>query len=158
MSFADSYTFRYKKKGGSWQTVKGLSKTSYIIKGLDLGTICYFKVRAENTLGSSDYCAKKKQTALPPKPEITKTASVDSGIRIYWSPASYASGYRLYRATSKNGTYSCIKEIKGNTKKSYTDTSAKKNKTYYYKLVCFITKNKVKYKSSASVAVKQKKM
>ncbi len=43
-------------------------------------------------------------------------------------------GYAVYRSTKKNGTYV---QIGTNTKPSYTDTSVKGGKTYYYKVATY---------------------
>ena len=42
-----------------------------------------------------------------------------------------AGSYQIYRATSKNGSYTRIKTATGT---AYTDTTAAANKTYYYKV------------------------
>ena len=52
-------------------------------------------------------------------------------IKLSWSAVSKADTYYIYRATSKNGTYS---RIKTTTSTSYTDTTAVAEKTYYYKV------------------------
>ena len=52
-------------------------------------------------------------------------------IKISWSTVAGASGYDIYRSTSKNGVYSLI----GSSKTiSYIDAQAKVNTQYYYKV------------------------
>ncbi len=52
--------------------------------------------------------------------------------RLNWSAAK-GSGYKIYRSTSKKGTYKLIKTVKGRKKTSFTDKH-KKGKKYYYKV------------------------
>ena len=50
---------------------------------------------------------------------------------VTWGSVANATYYKVYRATSKSGTYSEKATVYGTT---WTDTSAKAGKTYYYKV------------------------
>lgn len=50
-----------------------------------------------------------------------------------WKKMNIASGYEIYRSTSKSSGYKKIKTISKNSTVTFTD-SIKKNKTYYYKI------------------------
>jgi hypothetical protein len=50
-----------------------------------------------------------------------------------------ASGYRVFRATSKDGSYTRIKSISGGSTVTISDTSATSGKTYYYKVRAYRT-------------------
>jgi len=68
-------------------------------------------------------------------------------------------GYRLYRATKKNGKYKLIAEFKADTElNAYRDGDVKSGKTYYYKVVAFRFGNggEVKTKASNIVSIKAK--
>lgn len=52
-------------------------------------------------------------------------------ITVSWEKLPSASGYKVYRATSKSGNYSCIASTK---KATYTDTVKRARKKYYYKV------------------------
>ncbi len=52
-------------------------------------------------------------------------------VQLTWDTVPNAKEYELYRATSKNGTYSKIAVAKAS---SYQDKKVKQNKTYYYKV------------------------
>ena len=65
-----------------------------------------------------------------PAPKATTVAS-SGKIKVSWPSVYKADKYEVYRATSKNGTY---KKVKTTTSKSYTDTKATAEKTYYYKV------------------------
>ena len=52
--------------------------------------------------------------------------------KVSWAAITGAKEYKIYRSTSKTGTYSLVKTT---TAKYWKDTTAKKGKTYYYKVV-----------------------
>ena len=64
-----------------------------------------------------------------PKISVTKAASGKPTVK--WPAVDGAVKYKVYRATSKSGTYSLMLTT---TKLSYTNTSAKAGTTYYYKV------------------------
>ncbi|MBR3787305.1 MAG: Lyzozyme M1 (1,4-beta-N-acetylmuramidase), partial [Firmicutes bacterium] len=63
---------------------------------------------------------------------------------------------KIYRATSKNGKYKCIKTIKTAKTVTFTNKSLKKGKKYYYKVRAY-KKVSGKYKYSSYSTVKYKK-
>ncbi len=68
-------------------------------------------------------------------PSGVKAASAGyDKIKLDWNPVSGASGYQIYRATSKAGTYSKVATIIGGTKKTYTNSGLTTGKTYYFKI------------------------
>ena len=68
---------------------------------------------------------------------------------IKWGKVSKATGYQVYRATSKNGKY---KRIATTTKTSYTDKSVKGGRKYYYKVRTYRKTGGKNYYSSQSSA------
>ena len=74
--------------------------------------------------------------------------------KITWNKVSGANGYKIYRATSKNGKYSSIKTITSGSTLSYINTGLQTGKTYYYKVRAYrlVNGSKVygKYSSYAS--------
>lgn len=54
-----------------------------------------------------------------------------TSVQVSWSAVKGADKYLVYRSTKANSGYSLVKTTTG---KSYTDTSAKKGITYYYKV------------------------
>lgn len=98
--------------------------------------------------GNGNYTGTKKITfKIVPKTvtnaKISSTTS--SSLKLSWSKVSNADGYIIYRSTSKNGTYTKIKDITKNSTLSYTDSSLSSNKKYYYKIKSFKTSKKEKY-------------
>ena len=63
---------------------------------------------------------------------MTLSGVASSGkIKVSWEKVEGAKAYKVYRATSKTGTY---KLMKTTTSTSYTNTSVEAGKTYYYKV------------------------
>lgn len=84
------------------------------------------------------------------KPQNIKVNSTGSpaanaqygNIKVSWKAVDKASGYQIYRSTSKNGKYELIGSSKTS---SYTDKHAAVNKYYYYKVAA---KNAYQYCTS----------
>ena len=149
------------KKYTKTATVKG---TSYTKSGLKTGTKYTYKVRAYKTLnGKTVYSAYTKAVSAKPVPaKVTKVKAVNKSkktAKITWKKVTGASGYRVYRATKKNGKYKLVKTIKKNKTVTYTNKNLKKGKKYYYKVRAYKTvrKKKVfgKYSSIVRVSVKK---
>jgi len=71
----------------------------------------------------------KYKNRTTPKLAIRKAS--DGRGQLCWTKTTNTQKYKVYRSTSKNGTY---KLIKTTTKYKYKDTTAKRGKTYYYKV------------------------
>ena len=68
----------------------------------------------------------------PAAPVVRIGNSATSGKpMLTWNAVSGATSYKVYRATSQNGTYSLLGTV---TATSYTNTGAKAGTTYYYKV------------------------
>ena len=78
---------------------------------------------------------------------LPKKASIKSVIMnrkntqatITWKKDTQASGYAIYRATSKNGKYTKIKTIKKKSTTKYVAKNLSKKKTYYFKVRSYKT-------------------
>lgn len=72
---------------------------------------------------------------IPKKPVLSKVAESSKGkLKLTWKTDKNVSGYVIYRATSKSGTYKKIKTVQGNKTSSYINSGLKNGKTYYYKI------------------------
>lgn len=81
------------------------------------------------------------------KPSQNSIKKSGKTVTLSWKKVGGANTYYIYRATSKNGTYSYI----GSTKKtSYKNNNLKKGKTYYYKIQAVKTANGAKSRSALS--------
>ncbi len=84
--------------------------------------------------------------------KLTAKVKTSTSVTLSWSYVSGASGYRLYRATSKAGTYKTVVTQK---LRSYTNKGLTTNKTYYFKVRSYRLKGKTKifgkYSNIASI-------
>lgn len=149
---------RSTSKNGTYKSVKTItsgSTVSYTDKSLATGTTYYYKVRAYRTVDKKKvYSSYSSVVSAKPvlKTPSVKLTSGSKKATIKWEKISGASGYEVYRATSKSGKYSKIKTITKNSTVSYVNSSLTKNKTYYYKVRAYRTVNGKKIYSSYSVA------
>lgn len=149
---------RATSKTGTYKSVKTItsgSTVSYTDKSLATGTTYYYKVRAYRTVDKKKvYSSYSSVVSAKPvlKTPSVKLTSGSKKATIKWEKISGASGYEVYRATSKSGKYSKIKTITKNSTVSYVNSSLTKNKTYYYKVRAYRTVNGKKIYSSYSVA------
>lgn len=76
------------------------------------------------------------EPVVPGKPVVSSTSSY-SAVTVKWGKVAGASGYRLYRSTSKNSGYKIIQTIASAQTCSYADKNTVFNKTYYYKVEAY---------------------
>ncbi len=67
-------------------------------------------------------------------PKLKVKLSAANAVKLSWNKINGASGYTIYRATSKKGKYSKIGTAAGT---SYTSKKLKGGKTYYYKVAAY---------------------
>ena len=156
--------YRSATKTGTYKLVKTITSgttVSYINSGLTCGSTYYYKIRAYREVNGvkyfGSYASIISRKVKPAKPTVTLSKYSSSKIKISWKQKAGASGYVIYRATSKNGTYSKIKTITSGKTVKYINTKRKKGKTYYYKMRTYRTVNGKKIYSAYS-AIKSKKL
>ena len=135
---ATSYRiYRSTAKGSGYSLLGTTTATSYTNTGAKAGTTYYYRVKACNDAGLSPYSnivsgQSKAVTPKPSAPVVKIGNSAASGKpMLTWNAVSGATSYKVYRATSQNGTYSLLGTV---TATSYTNTGAKAGVTYYYKV------------------------
>ena len=135
---ATSYRiYRSTSKGSGYSLLGTTTATSYTNTGAKAGTTYYYRVKACNDAGLSPYSnvvsgQVKTVTPKPSAPVVKIGNSAASGKpMLTWNAVSGATSYKVYRATSKSGTYSLLGTV---TATSYTNTGAKAGTTYYYKV------------------------
>ena len=112
-------------------TVSGASSTSKVIKNLEKGKVCYFRIRTFKTVDAAKHYSawssskSVKITALPAEVPSFKAVNCVSSILLKWTEAAGADGYLIYR----NGVK--IKTITGGNTLTFTDTTATANGTRY---------------------------
>ena len=135
---ATSYRiYRSTSRGSGYSLLGTVTATSYTNTGAKAGTTYYYRVKAVNDAGLSPYSnvVSGKVKSVTPKlsaPVVKIGHSAASGKpMLTWNAVSGATSYKVYRATSQNGTYSLLGTV---TATSYTNTGAKAGTTYYYKV------------------------
>ncbi|MBD9139179.1 MAG: N-acetylmuramoyl-L-alanine amidase, partial [Clostridiales bacterium] len=105
---------------------------NYTDSKADAGTTYYYKVKAGIVNGvKSNSSAAVAITCRCAKPVVKITLTQKGDPKLTWNAVTGASQYEVYRATSKNGTYT---KMFTTSNLSYTNTSAKAGTTYYYKV------------------------
>ena len=131
----------YSAKNKAIKTVY-TTKTTASFSKLSKGTTYKVRVTAYKTVGKDKlYASAYTQLTTATKPG-TPTLSATAGTKkatLKWNKQTGATGYVVYMATSKNGKYTKIATLKGNTKVSYTKTGLTKGKTYYFKVAAYET-------------------
>ena len=146
---AQSYTIGYAKVNTNNYKYIVTNSTSYTLKGLNLGSTYTVAVCANNNIGST-VAAVASPVKVKLKTPTLKASKKGKSTKLSWSKVSGASGYKIYRATSKNGKYKLIKTVKGNKTFKYTDKKVYKGTRYYYSVKAYATKNKKQYYSNNS--------
>ena len=80
---------------------------------------------------NSDFAVSDEELSLGKVKNLKARGTGKNTIKIQWSKNQAATGYYIYRSTSKDGTY---KRIGKTTKSSYTDKNLTYGKKYYYKV------------------------
>ncbi|ALC89284.1 hypothetical protein AM500_05405 [Bacillus sp. FJAT-18017] len=128
--------YRSTSKTGTYSLVKSTTATTFTNTSLSTNKTYYYKVRAYRMVGTkkiySNFSTIVSAKPVPSIPANFKAAKYSStSIKTSWSAVTGANGYQVYRATSKTGTYTLVKTT---TSTSFTNTSLKTGKTYYYKV------------------------
>jgi len=116
-------------RGTTKLTDTPITETNYIAAGLTQKTIYTFTVKAVNMVGESPASVPLSVTTNPTVPtapvNLMSPGKTDTTITLSWSPSTFATGYNVYRGTTKL-TASPI----GST--SYTATGLMQNSTYNF--------------------------
>ncbi len=125
--------YRSTTKNGTYSLKKTTTSLSWTDTNTTAGKTYYYKVKAvhSNTNANSALTAYKSRMADLKRPTVSITTSSGKP-KVSWAAITGAKEYKIYRSTSKTGTY---KVVKTTTAKYWKDTTAKKGKTYYYKVV-----------------------
>lgn len=152
------YIYRSTSKDKNYQkiaTVSGKNTVTYVDASLKTGKKYYYKIRTRNKVnGKSGYSSysdvKSGKTIAKTSIESLKYSS--NAATIKWKAVDGVTGYQIKRSESKNGTYSTIATVSGESQVSYKDKTVQLGKTYYYKVRAIkITKKVTGYGSYTSV-------
>lgn len=149
VSGADRYRVYRKTSKSDWKYIGYASKTGYTDKTAKSGTKYYYAVKARNEAGDSSLSSSLSKFYLA-DPTLKTPSSTKSGVKLTWNKIGGAEGYMVYRKTG-TGSYSRIATVKGSTKVTYTDKSAKKGKTYTYKVKAYKSKTYSAYSNAKKI-------
>ena len=154
---------RATSKAGKYKKVKTLTsvkKVTFTDKKLKTGTTYFYKVRSYSKVKGKKvygkFSAVVKAKPVPGKVTVTATSATNKSNKVSWKKISGASGYELYRATSKSGKYTKIKTATSGKAGSFTDKNLTTGKTYYYKIRAYRKVSSKKVYGSYSKVVSAK--
>ena len=161
VSDADGYQVYRKVNSGKWKAVKTTKETAYKDKDTKAGYKYSYTVKAYKFIDGKKVYSGYNKKGLSGKLNTTVSLKTNNNtVSVSWKKTNGASGYYIYRATSKNGKYSKIKTITSGKTLKYTDKKVKLGKTYYYKVIPFkkISGKSVKSASSEIKSIVLKKI
>ncbi len=135
VSGADGY-YVYRKLYGadSWTrvaTIKSGSTVSYKDTKVSKGKVYVYSVKAYDGSGKSAIDSDGIWLRYLAVPTLKSVTSTTKGINLTWGKVTGAEGYYVYRKTG-SGDWKRIATVKGNSKVTYLDKTAKKGTTYKY--------------------------
>ena len=133
VSGAKKYWIYRSTDGVNYKYYDTTTKTSYLNKSTAVGTTYYYKVKAVAVVNgrnvASAYSGAKSLLASTAAPSAKITTS-NGKPKISWNAVSGATKYWIYRSTDGiNFSY-----WDSTTRTNYTNTGAKKNTKYYYRV------------------------
>jgi len=142
--------YRSTSKAGDFTLLDTPDDAKYLDTSAVPGRTYYYIVTAVDMGGNEKQSAIKSITCDCARPVVSISTNASSGKpSLKWNAVDGASKYEVYRATSKNGTYT---KMYTTTSTSYTNSSAVAGTTYYYKVKAICGKSS--YGNSAYSVVK----
>lgn len=126
--------YRATSKSGTYSKMYTTTATSYVNTSATVGKTYYYKVKALASVSSADsaFSTIGYRTCDCPRPDVKIGNVASSGkVKLTWDAVTGAKKYEVYRATSKNGTYT---KMYTTSSTSYVNSSAVAGKVYYYKV------------------------
>ncbi len=151
---AKSYKiYRATSPNGTYKSLSTTTKTTYTNTSATAGYTYYYKVKATLSNSKTKISGVVRNKALVQDKDFVVSVkdNTNGQPKLTWK-SNGAVSYTIYRATSQNGTYKKMSTVKGT---SYTNTSAVKGKTYYYKVKATFKDGNVLYSKSYKKTVKK---
>lgn len=143
----------YRKTSNGWKYLGKTSKTYFTDTTAKSGKKYTYTVKAYSGEYNSSYNSSGVSRYYLDNPSLNTPSSTTKGIGLRWSKVTGAEGYIVYRKTG-TGSYSRIATVKGSTKVTYTDKSAKKGKKYTYKVKAYYSKTYSAYSNTKTITDK----
>lgn len=145
--------YLYNTKTKKYATVTTTTKNTVTLTKLKPGTDYIYAVKAYSTVGGKVYWSagyKTIATATRPNTPTLKAVAGSKKATLSWTKQTGADGYVIYMATSANGKFTKIANVKSNVV-SFTKTGLTTGKTYYFKVAAYsVAGGKVIYSSWSS--------
>jgi fibronectin type 3 domain-containing protein len=132
--------YRSNVADGTYTEIADLTGTTYTDTSMDYMQTLYYKVKAYNTDGESEFSSYDPGYSMrttPGDPSIltitVNDISIPGTTTITWSAADRADTYILYRSATEDGEYSPVAD--NITTTTCNDTSAEPAVEFYYKVV-----------------------
>ena len=131
---AAGYEIYRSENGGNWELIKTQTACTFRDDTAAAGTMyCYRVLAVAKKQGCDSFnSAEKSLTATCAQPKIKGKVGETGKPELNWETVEEATKYVIYRSTSSSKNYKIIDET---TDLTYTDATAAKGKTYYYKVV-----------------------
>jgi hypothetical protein len=137
MDLSGYRVYRRLKGSSSWTGLPTTTSTTYTDAPPATGQVFYYEVRARDKAGNesggtADLAVTTVDRTAPAVPTGLSTSAYEAeGLRVGWTKVADAVSYRVYRATSADGTYA---KVAATSQVSHLDTSAAEGGTYYYRV------------------------
>lgn len=139
VAYAGEYEiYRSLSETGTYELDDVSKINSFTSSGLDFETVYYYKVKAKNSMGTSDFSTFDSAKTLP---EIVDPPDKPTGvsakalspyvIRLTWLSVANTSSYSVYRSNSSSGTFN---KITSHPDTLYNDSGLSENTTYFFKV------------------------
>lgn len=137
--------YRSTQAGGKFKKIASVrgGTRKYTDKSVKSGKKYYYRVMVVGNLNGVRITSGYSETASFRALKQVKISSVKSTANDYlmlkWNKVAGATKYRIFRASSKNGSYKKIAIVpgKGASGMTYTDKSVIPGKTYYYRIQAY---------------------
>lgn len=135
--FASEYeVFRSTSEAGEYVSLGKTSSTSFTDTTCKSGTTYFYKIKAGNVLGMSDFSEVISLSTLSGAPAADEIGEVNiaadgDNITLSWDAVNNASGYNIYRSTGKYSDFTYYAETEETT---FADKVPGEKYKYYYKV------------------------
>ena len=129
--------YRSNSLNEAYAKIETVKNTNYTDSKLKSGQTYYYKVKTVQ----GDFSSVLTASTICDTPRVKLSANESNKIKVNWNKVKGASGYEIFRATSKNGKYTKIKTINNGNTLSFNNTKLQTGKTYYYKVRAYKTLN-----------------
>jgi alpha-tubulin suppressor-like RCC1 family protein len=128
---------RRKNEDGIWEqiAVLGPNMTSYADTDAAVYNTHYYRMKAYNGYGKTDYSNESIITVCLPAPSVlTATVVGLTGIDLFWTDINEETGYKIERKSGVNGTWEEITTTTADIASYFDNTGLDAGITFYYRV------------------------